>query len=97
MIRRTGFAGVLRWIKPASSTTSSIQNEEQLSQARSLSDAARLEEQDGFPFTAAIKWREAAELSGEDPIFAEQCWGEWERLMGLPRQLIWQALNKQAA
>jgi hypothetical protein len=44
-----------------------------------------LEEQNGFPFTAAIKWREAAELLGRNTDGAERCWRERERIMGLSR------------
>jgi hypothetical protein len=75
----------------------SAQADESFSQAQLLSEAARFEEQQGFPFTAAMKWREAAELSADHTDLAERCWSEWERIMGLPRSLIWEAPHRQAA
>ena len=68
---------------------------EDFSQARLSFEAARLE-QNGFPFTAAIKWREAAELFAHDGPLAEHCWSEWERIMGLPRGFVRQAPETQA-
>jgi hypothetical protein len=48
--------------------------------------AAQRDEQNGFPLTAAMEWRKAAELS--DPIapLTDRCWREWERIMRLPRR-----------
>jgi len=69
---------------------------EPVAQAQLSCEAARLE-QNGFPFTAAIKWREAAKLFADDSQLAERCWSEWERIMGLPRGFVWQAPQKQAA
>lgn len=50
-------------------------------------DAAENDEHLGFVFTAAMEWREAAELLAPIPSAADQCWREWERLMQLPRIL----------
>lgn len=49
--------------------------------------AAQRDEQNGFPLTAAMEWRRAAELSEPIALLAEHCWREWERLMHLPRHL----------
>jgi hypothetical protein len=49
--------------------------------------AAESDERRGFPYTAAMEWRQAAELLAGVPAMAEQCWREWERLMRLPRRL----------
>jgi hypothetical protein len=51
------------------------------------SRAARREERNGFPYTAAMKWRSAAELCAPDTRAVEYCWCEWERIMQLPRRL----------
>ncbi len=71
------------------------------SPAHLCSEHARLEEQNGFPFTAAIKWREAAELFGPNTVDAEHCWREWERIMRLPRHCAFPSgmprLSPQAA
>lgn len=69
---------------------------EDFAQAQLSFEAARLE-QNGFPFTAAIKWREAAELFSHDSRLADHCWSEWERIMGLPRGFVWHAPQTQAA
>ena len=53
---------------------------------------AQRDEEDGRPFTAAMEWRKAAELSAHINYVAERCWREWERIMNLPRRLanpIW--------
>ena len=51
------------------------------------SRSARREERNGFPYTAAVKWRNAAELCTPNTRAVEYCWREWERIMGLPRRL----------
>jgi hypothetical protein len=48
---------------------------------------ARRDERIGFPYTAAIEWRHAAELFIPGNLAADYCWGQWERIMHLPRQL----------
>jgi hypothetical protein len=48
--------------------------------------AAARDERLGFPCTAAMEWRTAAELFTPNGILAEYCWGEWERIMHLPRR-----------
>jgi hypothetical protein len=49
--------------------------------------AAQRDEQNGFPYTAAIEWRKAAELFAPKTRAAEYCWRQWERIMHLPRRL----------
>ena len=49
--------------------------------------AAQRDEMSGFPFTAAVKWRKAAELLGPITPMSDWCWLEWERIMRLPRNL----------
>ena len=49
--------------------------------------AAQRDERNGFPYTAAMEWRNAAELFAPDTLAAEYCWGQWERIMHLPRWL----------
>jgi len=48
---------------------------------------ARRDERNGFPFSAAMEWREAAGLCASISLLADFCWREWERIMGLPRQM----------
>ena len=48
---------------------------------------AQREERNGFKYTAAMKWRNAAELFAPDTRAVEYCWHEWERIMQLPRRL----------
>lgn len=48
--------------------------------------AAKHDENSGFPYTAAMEWRNAAELFGLQ-MLGEYCWGQWERIMRLPRRL----------
>ena len=48
---------------------------------------AQREERNGFPYTAAMKWRNAAEVFAPDARAVEFCWSEWERIMQLPRRL----------
>ena len=49
--------------------------------------AARRDEKNGFPLTAALEWRKAADLVGPIGPMADRCWIEWERIMHLPRHL----------
>jgi hypothetical protein len=49
--------------------------------------AAQRDENNGFPFAAAMEWREAAELSSWITPLANGYWREWERIMHLPRRL----------
>jgi hypothetical protein len=49
--------------------------------------AARRDEHRGFPYTAAVEWRKAAELFPPNTRAAEYSWREWERIMHLPRRL----------
>jgi hypothetical protein len=58
-----------------------------LAKAFHCSRAAQREERNGFTYTAAMKWRNAAELFAPDTRAVEYCWHEWERIMHLPRRL----------
>jgi hypothetical protein len=49
--------------------------------------AAQRNEKHGFPRTAAMEWRRAAELLTLIPLAANRCWREWERITRLPRRL----------
>jgi hypothetical protein len=49
--------------------------------------AAQREEKNGFPLTAAVEWRKAAELLVSITPICDRCWREWERIMRLPRHL----------
>jgi len=49
--------------------------------------AAQRDEQNGFPFTAAMEWQKAADLFVPIAPFADLCWREWERIVRLPRQM----------
>lgn len=49
--------------------------------------AAKRDEHNGFPFTAAMEWRKAAEMSSWITLLANRYWREWERIMHLPRRL----------
>jgi hypothetical protein len=51
------------------------------------SRAAQRDEDNGFTFTAAMEWRQAAELSSWITLLANHYWLEWERIMHLPRRL----------
>jgi hypothetical protein len=51
------------------------------------SRAAQRDERDGLPYSAAMKWRAAAELFAPNTQAVESCWREWERIMHLPRRL----------
>ena len=54
---------------------------------------AQREERHGFKYTAAMKWRSAAELFAPDARAVEYCWREWERIMQLPRRLAGPAFD----
>jgi hypothetical protein len=58
-----------------------------LTKAFHCTRAAKREERNGFKYTAAMEWRKAAELFAPNKRAVEYCWREWERIMGLPRQL----------
>ena len=58
-----------------------------LAKALHYSHAARRDERNGFPCTAAMEWRHASELFLSGSLAAEYCWRQWERIMHLPRQL----------
>ena len=58
-----------------------------LAKAFRCSRDAQREERHGFKYTAAMKWRSAAELFAPDARAVEYCWREWERIMQLPRRL----------
>jgi hypothetical protein len=49
--------------------------------------AAERDERNGFPYTAAMEWRNAAQLFAAETRAAEYCWRRWERIMHLPRRL----------
>ena len=49
--------------------------------------AAQRDERDGFPHTAAMEWRHAANLFAAETSAADYFWWQWERIMQLPRQL----------
>lgn len=49
--------------------------------------AAQEDEKNGFPLTAAMEWRKAAELFTPISLLSDRCWHHWERLMHLPRRL----------
>jgi 2-haloacid dehalogenase len=49
--------------------------------------AALRDENNGFPFTAAMQWRKAAEMSSWIAPLAIRYWREWERIMQVPRGL----------
>ncbi len=55
--------------------------------ALQYSRAAELDERKGFPYTAAMEWRKAAELFPANTRAAEYSWRQWERIMRLPRRL----------
>jgi hypothetical protein len=65
------------------------------SKAFYCSRAAQKEERNGFKYTAAMKWRSAAELFAPDTQAVEYCWHEWERIMHLPRRLAGPACAAQ--
>lgn len=58
-----------------------------LAKALHYGRAAHRDEDAGFPCTAAIEWRHAAELFDPNTLAAEYCWRQWERIMQLPRRL----------
>jgi hypothetical protein len=49
--------------------------------------AAERDERNGFPYTAAMEWRKAAELFAPNTRPAQYFWRQWERIMQLPRRL----------
>jgi hypothetical protein len=49
--------------------------------------AAQRDERNRFSYTAAMEWRNAAELFQPNKIAADYCWQQWERIMRLPRRL----------
>jgi hypothetical protein len=49
--------------------------------------AAARDERNGFPYTAAMEWRQAADLFPPRTRAAEYFWRQWERIMHLPRRL----------
>jgi hypothetical protein len=58
-----------------------------LAKAFHCSCDAQREERNGFKYTAAMKWRSAAELFAPDTRVVEYCWREWARIMQLPRRM----------
>jgi hypothetical protein len=48
---------------------------------------AKQDEDKGLPFTAAMEWRHAAEVSSWVTPLANSYWREWERIMQLSRRL----------
>lgn len=52
-----------------------------------LRRAAQRDERTGFPYTAAMEWRHAAELFAPNTLTSEYCWAQWERIMRLPRRV----------
>jgi hypothetical protein len=59
----------------------------ELAKAFHCSRDAQREERNGFKYTAAMKWRNAAKLFAPDTQAVEYCWRQWERIMQLPRRL----------
>lgn len=49
--------------------------------------AAERDLRDGFPYTAAMEWQNAAELLPAKTRAVEYCWRRWEQIMHLPRRL----------
>jgi hypothetical protein len=58
-----------------------------LAKALHYGRAAQRDECNGFPYTAAMEWRMAAELLTSGSFPAEYCWRQWERIMHLPREI----------
>jgi hypothetical protein len=58
--------------------------------------AAERDERNGFPYTAAMEWRKAAELTANTRA-AEYSWRKWERIMHLPRRLAAPVCDSQQA
>lgn len=50
--------------------------------------AARRDEDNGFPFAAAMEWRRAAELSSWIAPLANHYWREWERIMHVSHRCL---------
>ena len=57
-----------------------------LAKALHYGRVAHHDEQNGYPYAAAMEWRHAAELFESSSIAAEYCWSQWERVMHLPRR-----------
>ena len=57
------------------------------SKAFHYSLAAVRDERNGFPYTAAMEWHQAANLFAPSTRVAEYFWRQWERIMHLPRRL----------
>ena len=55
-------------------------------QAFHHSRTAMRDERNGFPYSAALEWRHAAELLASNTLGSEYCWRRWERIMHLPRR-----------
>lgn len=64
-----------------------LSNVAALAKAFHYGHAAQHDERNGFPYTAAMEWRNAAELLCPKTRSAEYCWRQWERIMHLPRRL----------
>jgi hypothetical protein len=75
-------------VSDSSSTpsTSTLQPRNLRANALRYACAAQKDERDHFPYTAAMEWRQAAELFDAKTLFAEYCWRQWERIMRLPRR-----------
>ncbi len=58
-----------------------------VAKALHASRAAQRDERNGFPYTAAMEWRNAAELFASGTRAADYFWQQWERIMHLPRRL----------
>lgn len=68
------------------------------SKAFHYSLAAVRDERNGFPYTAAMEWHQAADLFAPSTRAAEYFWLQWERIMHLPRRLAGPiAISCQAA
>jgi hypothetical protein len=67
-----------------------------LAHAAKYCRAAQTEETNGFAFTAAVEWQEAAQLLAPFPSLADHCLQQWERITRLPRQLADPVAETQA-
>jgi hypothetical protein len=74
-----------RWARASGAVAMALTS--MMTAAGAYCSAAESDERRGFPCTAAMEWRKAAELLAPLPSMADQCWREWERLMRLPRRL----------
>ena len=75
--------------KPAIATTAAwwFSNVVVAAKAFRYGYAADRDERKGFPYTAAMEWRKAAELFSPIPQVSDRCWQKWERIMDLPRHV----------